>query len=288
MSSSTVSDVLTRISAIQQQIASLQNGAVLGSQQGVAGGVSTLASGSQASAPASSGSSSSTGTAAAAATFANQLAQAQQGGAMPPAGGAATGYNGLSAASPSLSGLMASGLGSGSLNGISLGAGGISLGAAAPAAASAVATGGVALPAGASMSLTPAQQQFASTLSADTGLNPGVVTAWLLAEESGSAAQSRAAAGNNDWLNIGYTDSGTYGSSDPVWSDPTTAANATAAWMRGQSSIAGYGTASPGIQAILSTVGQDPTAQIQAIQQSGWASGGYPSLGSLYGQVSGT
>jgi len=146
---------------------------------------------------------------------------------------------------------------------------------------------GGALPAGASAQLTSAQQTFASRLAADTGLDPGVVSAWLLAEESGSAAQSRQAAANNDWLNIGYTDSGTYGSSDPVWSDPTTAADATAGWLKGQNTIAGYGTASAGIQAILSTVGQGPAAQIAALQSSGWASSGYPSLPSLYQQVAG-
>lgn len=80
-------------------------------------------------------------------------------------------------------------------------------------------TGSVALPTGAGTMLTSSQQQFASTLSADTGLNPGVVSAWLLSEESGGAAQSRQAAGNNDWLNIGYTGSGTFGADDWIWSD---------------------------------------------------------------------
>jgi hypothetical protein len=133
--------------------------------------------------------------------------------------------------------------------------------------------------------LTSNQQQFAGQLAAQTGLNPGVISAWLLAEESGGAAQSRQAAGNNDWLNIGYTDSGTYGSADSVWSDPITAANATAGWLKGQDTIPGYGAASSGIQAILSTVGQTPAAQIAALQHSGWASSGYPDLPALYGQL---
>ncbi len=149
-------------------------------------------------------------------------------------------------------------------------------------------SGGVTLPQGATSMLTSSQQQFASRLSADTGLNPGVVSAWMLAEESGGAAQSRQSAGNNDWLNIGYTDSATYGSSDSVWSNPTSAANATADWLKGQDSIPGYGTASGGIQAILNTVGQSPSAQISALQNSGWASSGYPDLGSLYAQVTGS
>jgi hypothetical protein len=147
------------------------------------------------------------------------------------------------------------------------------------------ATGSSGLPAGAGTMLTSAQQTFASRLAADTGLDSGVVSAWLLAEESGGAAVSRQAANNNDWLNIGYTDSGTYGSADSVWSDPATAADATAGWLKGQNTIPGYGTASSGIQSILATAGQPPQAQISALQNSGWASSGYPSLPSLYQQV---
>ncbi len=144
------------------------------------------------------------------------------------------------------------------------------------------------LSAAAKSQLTTDQQQFASRLSADTGLNPQVIAAWLLAEESGGAAQSRQSANNNDWLNIGYTDSGTYGSADSVWSDPLTAADATAGWLKGQDTIPGYGTASSGIQAILNSVNQSPQAQIAAIQNSGWASSGYGDLPALYSQVGGT
>ena len=151
--------------------------------------------------------------------------------------------------------------------------------------ASTTATAG--LPAKASTMLTSAQQTFVARLAADTGLDTGVVSAWVLAEESGTAAVSRQASNNNDWLNIGYTDSGTYGSADSVWSDPTAAADATAGWLKGQNTIPGYGTASSGVQAILGTAGQAPSAQISALQNSGWASSGYPSLPSLYQQVAG-
>jgi hypothetical protein len=146
-------------------------------------------------------------------------------------------------------------------------------------------TGGAALPAGAQSQLTSGQQQFAARLAAQTGLDPSVISAWLLAEESGGAAQSRQAQNNNDWLNIGYTDSGTYGSADSIWSNPITAADATAGWLKGQNTIPGYGTASSGIQGILSTAGQPASVQIAALQNSGWASSGYPSLPSLYQQV---
>ena len=153
------------------------------------------------------------------------------------------------------------------------------------AAADVSSTGGPALPAGAQSQLTSDQQQFASRLATQTGLDPSVVSAWLLAEESGGAAQSRQAQNNNDWLNIGYTDSGTYGSADSIWSNPITAADATAGWLKGQNTIPGYGTASSGIQGILSTAGQPASVQIAALQHSGWASSGYPSLPSLYQQV---
>ncbi len=155
------------------------------------------------------------------------------------------------------------------------------------AAAQDAGSGGGSLPPGASGQLTTAQQTFATRLAADTGLDPGVVSAWLLAEESGSAAQSRQAANNNDWLNIGYTDSGTYGATDPVWSDPTAAADATAGWLKGQNTISGYGTASAGVQSILAAAGQPAAAQIAALQNSGWASSGYPDLPSLYQSVTG-
>jgi hypothetical protein len=247
-----ISDVLTRIGAIEQQVQSLQGGTLLDSALGGRGAGS----------PASSSSTSS-------ADFANQLAAAQTAGSSTVAAAVA---DPTASSGTSFGSLQSSALGSATTSGLY---------------STSTGTSGAALPAAAAGQLTSSQQQFASTLAADTGLNPGVVSAWVLAEESGGAAQSRQAQNNNDWLNIGYTDSGTYGSSDSVWSDPTAAANATAAWLKGQDSIPGYGTASAGIQSILSTVGQPPAAQIQAIQGSGWASGGYPSLPTLYSSVSG-
>ncbi len=133
--------------------------------------------------------------------------------------------------------------------------------------------------------LTSGQQQFAGELAARTGLDGDVVAAWELAEESGSHAIARAAADNNDWLNVGYTDSGTYGSTDSVWSDPVTAADATAGWLQGEDTIPGYGTASTAVQAILTTAGQPAAVQVAAIQDSGWASSGYPDLPGLYASV---
>jgi hypothetical protein len=238
-------DAVSRISQIQAQIASLQTAF----DPSVAASAASAAS-------QSTGATSATGSTAGSPSFADALAQAQ----------GTSGVAGAASDVPSIAGL-------GSTSALST-IGGLG-----------TTTGGAALPASAQSMLTSDQQQFASRLAADTGLDPGVVSAWLLAEESGGAAQSRQAQNNNDWLNIGYTDSATYGSGDSIWSDPTTAADATAGWLKGQNTIPGYGTASSGIQGILSTAGSSPAAQIAALQNSGWASSGYPDLPSLYQQV---
>jgi hypothetical protein len=154
--------------------------------------------------------------------------------------------------------------------------------AQAPAAAAMPGAAPVALSAHAAQMMTPGQQQFATQLAAQTGLDPQVVAAWMLAEESSGAAASREAQANHNWLNIGWTDAGRYGTNGAVWADPISAANATAGWLKGQDTIAGYGKASPGVQSILTTVGQPAGVQIAALQRSGWASGGYPSLPAIY------
>lgn len=120
--------------------------------------------------------------------------------------------------------------------------------------------------------LTPQQEQFSSTLSNLTGLDRNVIRGWALAEESGSAAQKRVAQKNFNFLNIGYFDSGAAGwaKGGGPFSNPVTAAKATAQFLKGQR----WG-ASKGIQGILSTAGQSPAAQIKAIAGSGWASSGY-------------
>jgi hypothetical protein len=134
--------------------------------------------------------------------------------------------------------------------------------------------------------LTPGQQTFVAQLSAETGLDQRVVAAWCLAEQSSTHADAREAAGNHNWLNIGYTDSATYGASASVWRDPVSAAHATAGWLKGEDTVDGYGRASAGVQSILSSAGQPPEAQVAALQRSGWASSGYPDLPALLRQVS--
>jgi hypothetical protein len=252
-----ISDALSQVEAIEEQIEQLQSGELLNSALGA-----TSTSGSD-STSASTSTGATTGTSSTA--FAEELA-------------AALGSDGDSTdAATSTDASYGSSLGTSDVSAL--------LSSLSAGAGTSTGTSMTTLPSAASSLLTSDQRTFASTLAAKTGLNPGVVSAWLLAEESGGAAQSRQAEGNNDWLNIGYTGSGTYGASDSVWSDPTSAADATAEWLQGKDSIPGYGTASSGVQAILNNVGQSPATQIQALQDSGWAGSGYPSLVKLYGNV---
>ncbi len=279
-----VTDAMSRISQIQSQIESIQTAF----QPSTATGTPQSAAGAATPATSSSAGAGST-------TFANALAQAQLSNdslAQSALGSSATSTSpttSLTGTAPTSS--LASALAADSTSS-AIAAGGTSSALAAGGTSTAVPTSSTdstapagTLPASAQSMLTSDQQQFAAQLAGDTGLDPGVISSWLLAEESGSAAQSRQGANNNDWLNIGYTDSATYGASDSVWSDPTSAADATAGWLKGQNTIPGYGTASSGIQAILGTAGQSPAAQIAALQQSGWASSGYPDLPTLYQQV---
>jgi hypothetical protein len=119
--------------------------------------------------------------------------------------------------------------------------------------------------------LTGGQATFAGKLAELTGLNPRVVAAWELAEESGSAAQGREAAHNFNWLNIGYFDSGAGAIAfNKAFGDPVSAAEQTANFLKGK-----WGGASPGIRAILGTVGKSAREQMMAIANSGWASSHY-------------
>ncbi len=127
--------------------------------------------------------------------------------------------------------------------------------------------------------LTSGQQTFAARLASLTGLDPRVVAAWELAEESGGAAQARQAASNFNWLNIGYFDSGAGKIAfAAAFSNPVSAAEETARFLKGT-----WGGASASIRAILSTVGKDPQEQMMAIANSDWASSHYGGGANLRG-----
>jgi hypothetical protein len=127
--------------------------------------------------------------------------------------------------------------------------------------------------------LTPGQAKFAGRLAELTGLDPHVVAAWELAEESGSAAQGREAASNFNWLNIGYFDSGAGKIAfDKTFSDPISAAEQSAKFLKGE-----WGGASSSIRAILNSVGHSPDEQMAAIANSDWASSHYGGGANLHG-----
>lgn len=119
--------------------------------------------------------------------------------------------------------------------------------------------------------LTPDQKKFAMQVAKETGLSPRVVAAQALAEESGSYAAEREAEGNNDWLNIGYYDSGPGAiTKTPEWKDPESAAKATSEFFKDKK----FGP-SESIAAIVPTsAGKSDAAQIAAIGNSNWATSG--------------
>lgn len=135
--------------------------------------------------------------------------------------------------------------------------------------------------------LGPNQETFAARLASLTGLNIDVVRAWVHAEQPYDSP----ATGQmpyNDWLNIGWTDAGRAQISyAPDWRTPQQAATATAAWLQGSWGGAYGYQAAPSIRGILKAAGDPPAQQIEAIQQSGWASSGYPALAASYAAVRG-
>lgn len=136
------------------------------------------------------------------------------------------------------------------------------------------------------LDLSPQQKQFVNAFAKQSGLDPFVVAAWLRNEEP--AISNNSPRGAYNFLNIGITDSGSYATDFPAWTDPTAAGTASAQWMQGKISIPGFGMASAGIRGIARAAGMTPTAQIAAIQNSGWASGGETALPALYSQATGT
>lgn len=105
------------------------------------------------------------------------------------------------------------------------------------------------------------QKTFGNTLAADTGLDPKFVQAWLLHEQP---AGSPATPGSNNWLNVGYTDSGPTSTYWQIASmNATDAAHATAQWMQQNQ------------PSILAAAGKSAAAQVAALESSGWASSHY-------------
>ncbi len=116
--------------------------------------------------------------------------------------------------------------------------------------------------------LTGGQERFVARLATLTGLAPRVIGAWALAEESSVYAQRRQSAEDNNWLNIGYFDSGAGAIAfNRAFRNPESAADKTAESLEGK-----WGGASPSIHAILHSAGESPERQMSAIADSDWAS----------------
>jgi hypothetical protein len=112
-----------------------------------------------------------------------------------------------------------------------------------------------------SFTLTPGQAAFINGVAQGTGLDKGVVTAWVYQEENGSAAAAREAAGNQNWLNIGP---------GRVYGSVQDAVQATIATLHN------------GLYSgVLASASQSPSAQIAAIGASPWDAGHYGGGGSI-------
>lgn len=136
---------------------------------------------------------------------------------------------------------------------------------------------------GNALGLSSNQLAFADALVKQTGLNPAVVEAWL-AQEQGSETQNPASSGIYNFLNIGVTGSGNYGTGDSAWTNPTTAGKTTGEWLQGiTGAVPGWARSTPILPTNVASL--SPEDQITAIQHSGWAESGEPALPSLYRQV---
>jgi len=106
--------------------------------------------------------------------------------------------------------------------------------------------------------LTSSQKTFGKELVKLTGLDPKTVGGWLLAEDSYTAASSKQAEGDANWLNIGP--------GYDLGSNPKQAAQYTANLINTSDYYGG----------IRSSVGKGVGAQVAAIQASPWDGAHYP------------
>jgi hypothetical protein len=114
---------------------------------------------------------------------------------------------------------------------------------------------------------TNAQKEYIDTLSRETGLRPEAVGAWVLGESGGksSGLPDWDASGYYNYLNIGpWMDA-------PEFSDPHSAAHATAEFLKGNQW--GAGANIPSI--IPNSKGKTAAQQLSVIEQSGWSATGY-------------
>jgi hypothetical protein len=121
------------------------------------------------------------------------------------------------------------------------------------------------------------RSEFCIALAQDVGLDVNVIQAWAI-EEEGWDVTEYSDLHNQDWLNIGYFNSGPGTIAfNKAFATPAGGAKASAAFLRGT-----WGDSSEGIRRILDAVGESPEAQCMKIGGSGWATN--PDYGSqIYG-----
>lgn len=129
-----------------------------------------------------------------------------------------------------------------------------------------------AMPKITSSSLNTDQERFASVLAKRTGLDPGVVGAWLVAEQGGPPGDEYSAKRYYNFLNIGpFMEHPRFNKS------PEDAANFTADSLLGKPGGLSMGASIPGI--VPGARGKSPQEQAQVILGSGWGTTQIP-LGS--------
>lgn len=135
--------------------------------------------------------------------------------------------------------------------------------------------------------LVPKQVEFCGALSSLLNFSQRVIGAWCLAEDSGSAAISKAAAGDNNWLNVEAFDSGwsSFATNKEVWATPTRAAQATWNWINTKADPVGLR------KVILAARGKSDGDQLAAIINSTWTGNSHYGGGGLihqtYGELAG-
>lgn len=127
--------------------------------------------------------------------------------------------------------------------------------------------------------------QFASQMAGATGLNSGVLLAWMACENNIATARN----GGNDgiggvpenWMNIGMNTSGYRGGDAQAFQTVPGGVQATVSFLHGQ--FSGWSLGSIDGSGILASASGSASGQLAAINSSGWVTG-TPGPGSGYGQ----
>jgi uncharacterized protein YcbK (DUF882 family) len=124
--------------------------------------------------------------------------------------------------------------------------------------------------------LTEGQKTFGAELAKLTGIDPQVLGAWMLQEQSSGPAESYEAANYHNWLNIqpsGVGGSESIDSHDSRFNDPKSAAALSAAFIQGDPNTPGGGASDVLAAQIQALRGLSPGEQAAGIGKSVWGTG---------------